>query len=118
METNTNDPFRSGHTAAMSTLSECLDLAQKHGYTEAFSVRKEGLFAPSNQQFYSPNDVHVVNFYRFEGASNPDDMSILYIVETNDAIRGTLMDAYGTYADSEINDFIVSVHDIQKKAGK
>ena len=115
MENNNGDPFRSGNTAAMTTLSECLDLASQHGYNEGFQVQGNALYAPSKDNNYTPTDVHVINFYRFEGASNPDDMSILYIIETTDGIKGTLIDAYGTYADSEINAFILSVHDFHKK---
>lgn len=112
------DPFRSGSTAGMNTLSECYASAVKHGYAENFSVADEGLFAPSQAQHFGPADVHIVNFYRFEGSSNPEDMSILYVVETNSGIRGTLVDAYGTYADSGVNDFITQVKDMQKEPRK
>jgi len=62
--------------------------------------------------------VHIVNFYRFEGASSADDMAILYIIETGHGIKGTLVDAYGTYADNRISEFINAVHDIHKKVDK
>ena len=42
-----------------------------------------------------------MDFYRFEGESNPDDMSILYAIEANDGISGTISSAYGTYADAD-----------------
>lgn len=116
MENKSKDPFRSGNMAAMNTLSECYAGAVKHGYTEQFSVAEEGLFAPTLKKHHTPEDVHVVNFFRFEGASNPDDMSILYIIETTSGIKGTLIDAYGTYADSNVNDFITKVEAFQKEA--
>jgi hypothetical protein len=58
--------------------------------------------------------VKAVNFYRFEGISNPDDMSILYAIETSDGRRGTLVDAYGFYSDDETGEFINQV-EINKK---
>lgn len=117
MEKST-DPFRSGNTAGMNTLSECYASAVKHGYAENFSVAEEGLRAPSREQHFGPADVHIVNFYRFEGSSNPEDMSILYVIETNAGIKGTLIDAYGTYADSGINDFITQVKTMNKEPRK
>ena len=46
-------------------------------------------------------------------------MAVLYLIEThNDGPKGTLVDAYGTYADSKIGDFIAAVEEIQKKAAQ
>lgn len=119
MENNRTDPFRSGDLSGMNTLKECYDLALEHGYIEEFTVSETGtLFAPTHQRHHEPAEIHVVNFYRFEGASNPDDMSILYIIETTGGIKGTLIDAYGTYADSNITDFIVQVQDFHKRVDK
>ena len=115
MENKSIDPFRSGDTMGMDTLSECYTSALKHGYTEKFSIAEERLFAPTEGKYFGPSEVHVVNFYRFEGASNPDDMSILYIIETTGGVKGTLIDAYGTYADGNVNDFITRIQDFQKR---
>jgi len=42
----------------------------------------------------------VDEFHRFEGMSNPDDNSIVFAISSDDGIKGTLVDAYGIYADS------------------
>lgn len=76
------------------------------GYTEQFRVEKNRLISTETKKKYKAADVKVVNFYRFEGASNPDDMSILYAIETTDGAKGTLTDAYGTYSDDETSAFI------------
>ena len=57
-------------------------------------------------------------FFRFEGDSDPADNSILYVVETNDGTKGTLIDAYGPYADPKVSKFMQQVDDIQKKTEK
>ena len=59
-----------------------------------------------------------MNFYRFEGESDPDDNAILYIIETNDGTKGTLVDAYGVYNDSRVSQFMKAVETIQKKVVK
>ena len=38
-------------------------------------------------------------FHRFEGISDPDDMAIVYAIESKSGVRGTFADAFGVYAD-------------------
>ena len=83
------------------TLSEALNELAKRGYTLDFNLK-------SVQKKFKSKSFNVVEFYRFEGMSSTDDESVLYVIETNDGMKGTLVDAYGTYADS------VSVEMIQK----
>ena len=99
----------------MTTLSECMELAESRGYHAEFGVGPKGLSATGTENYFAPSQVQIHNFYRFEGSSNPEDMSILYLIETADGQRGTLVDAYGAYSDSLINDFIRDVEDIRKK---
>ncbi len=98
----------------MNTLSSLTQTAFNKGYTDNFRVDDEGLYAPSTDIHYLPNEVKIGNFYRFEGASNPDDSSILYCIETHDGVKGTLIDAYGASADELITEFIRDVEEIQK----
>ena len=103
-----------GTTGSMNTMSEIMTLASSRGYVTAFRVTPKGLFAAEPERYFSPAQTHIDNFYRFEGVSNPDDMSILYLIETSDGTKGTLVDAYGTYSDSLTSDFIKKVEDIHK----
>jgi hypothetical protein len=99
----------------MTTLTEVLALASEHGYTASFrAVDGDNLQITDGARNLSPEDVRIPNFYRFEGASNPDDMAILYLIETNDGFKGALVDAYGTYSDEKISEFVKAVTDIQK----
>lgn len=99
----------------LKSLSSCLAKMIADGYTEDFRGEDDGLRAIRTEKIYKPDEVSIVNFFRFEGSSDPDDTSILYVIETNDGVRGTLVDAYGTYASPEVNRFIVDVENIQKK---
>jgi hypothetical protein len=85
------------------------------GYTENFQVTVNGLHAPSQNIYYTPSELRIVNFYRFEGESNPDDNSILYIIETKDGVKGTLFDAYGYQADKTISAFVSQIENIHKR---
>jgi hypothetical protein len=103
----------------MNSLSMVMGKAVKNGYTESFKVTRNGLAAQSDlERNYSPDQIQVVNFYRFEGESDPGDNSIMYQIETSDGLKGLLVDAYGMYADEKVNTFMQQVDDIQKKVVK
>lgn len=99
----------------MKTMSSCITALVKDGFTENFTVKENKLQALNAERFYLPEEIKVVNFYRFEGESNPDDSEILYAIETCDGIRGTLSDAYGIYADENVQKFMTQVEEIEKK---
>lgn len=98
----------------MTDLQKVQDKLEKHGYTEQFRVEKDKLVGTESKKSYKPKDVRAVNFYRFEGISDPDDMSILYAIETTDGCKGTLTDAYGRYSDEATGNFMKQV-EVQKK---
>jgi len=99
----------------MKTLASCLNKVVSDGYTENFKVTEEGLQSLETGKIYQPDQVHIVNFFRFEGASDPSDSAILYVIETSDGAKGSLTDAYGLYADPDIDKFIKEVQNITKK---
>lgn len=103
-------------TEDMKTLASCLNKLVLQGYTEDFKAGERGLLSLQHERIYDPQHVKIVNFYRFEGASDPADNSILYVIETNDGVKGTLVDAYGPYADRKVQAFIEEVENINKKA--
>lgn len=99
----------------MTDLEKCVKKLEEKGYTEQFRVEKKVLQSLTDKKKkFKPKDVKAVNFYRFEGVSNPDDMSILYAIETVDGTKGTLIDAYGVYSDDNTGEFMQDV-DINKK---
>lgn len=99
----------------MKTLASVLNKIVKDGYEENFKVTNDRLQSLETEKIYKPDEVHIVNFFRFEGASDPSDSAILYVIETNDGAKGSLTDAYGMYADPEIDKFIQEVENISKK---
>ena len=65
------------------------DLAAR-GFTEQFKPVAEGLRALRSGETFPPGEVTIRENYRFEGESDPDDMSIVYAIETRSGVRGNL----------------------------
>ncbi|MEJ1240726.1 hypothetical protein WBG78_21455 [Chryseolinea sp. T2] len=114
MSPNTTAAQKQDATLKMSTLSEALNHAVKDGFVEDFKF-ENGALTSGKDNHYSPEDVKISNFYRFEGYSDPDENSILYLIETTDGKKGTLVDAYGAYSDAKLATFIRAVEEITKK---
>ncbi len=85
----------------MNTLSQVIEILKSKGYDENFEMTEKGFTAKKTGTILSPDNVRVRKVYRFEGESNPDDMSVLYAMETDKGVKGILVDAYGTYAGNE-----------------
>ena len=98
----------------MRSLSSCLNKMIQDGYGADFKATDGGLYHLGTHKTYYPRDVKVVNFFRFEGPSSPEDNAILYVIETSDGEKGTLVDAYGMYSDPDVDQFIKKVEDVQK----
>jgi hypothetical protein len=102
----------------LRTMVSCLNALIAKGFTEDYKVNDKGLKALKTEKIYQPEDVKVLNFYRFEGSTDPADESILFALETSDGERGTLVDAYGPYSDSKVTAFMHRVEMINKKTDR
>jgi hypothetical protein len=100
--TNAKSPF-------LKSMVTCLSKVVNDGFKEDFKATSGGLKSQSNDKLYTPDQVRVINFFRFEGFSDPDDNAVLYLLETSDGLKGTLVDAYGTYADPLVYKFFTEV---------
>ncbi|WP_405381218.1 phosphoribosylpyrophosphate synthetase [Maribacter sp. LLG6340-A2] len=80
------------------SLSVAIKALQEEGYTEDFNLCDAGIENKSKKQIHKATDLEVVKFYRFEGMTNPDDNTILYVIETSQGEKGLLVDAYGAYS--------------------
>lgn len=98
----------------MRSLSYCLNKFVQKGYKENFQATEDGLCSVETHKKYGSGDIHVVDYYRFEGMSDPADNSILYVIEMPDGAKGTLVDAYGVYSNSNVEKVMKPVHDIER----
>jgi hypothetical protein len=101
-------------SSEMTDLESCMKRLEEKGYTTQYRVEKKKLVSLKDNKKYKADDVVAANYFRFEGITNPDDMSILYAIETCDGNKGTLVDAYGLYADDDTGEFMKEV-EIHKK---
>ncbi|MEP5253811.1 hypothetical protein [Winogradskyella rapida] len=86
-----------------------LDIYQSKGYTSGFHFKEGNLIGNESSETYQPEDLHIVAEHRYEGMSNPSDMSILYVVETNKGEKGTMLLGYGPNADLELSEFFNAI---------
>ncbi len=99
----------------MKTLASCMNTLYQDGFKENFMIKDGRMVGLDSSSSYIPSEIKIVNFYRFEGESDPGDNAILYALETYDGARGVLSDAYGAYADVRISKFMSEIEDIMKK---
>jgi hypothetical protein len=99
------------------TLSEALNGLKSKGYTYDFNLATENLECKELNLRLHPEDFVIDEVYRFEGASNPDDNSIVYAISSKDGLKGTLVNAYGVYADSMTDDMIAKLRITGRQQG-
>jgi hypothetical protein len=58
----------------MNSMSECINFLNRKRYTEQFKVEDKKLISLSDGKQHEVDEVTAMNFYRFEGISNPEDM--------------------------------------------
>lgn len=82
------------------TLVDALNGLKKQGFTTDFNLAFDQIKCQETGVCLAPSQFEITNYYRFEGMTNPDDSSILYVVEAKDgSMKGTLVSAYGVYSD-------------------
>ena len=116
-ENELREPYQEPNdkTTYMTDLQKCLNKLEEKGYKDQFRVENKRLQSLTDpKKKYKSEEVKAVNFYRFEGITDPEDMSILFAIETADGNKGTLIDAYGMYSDDDTGAFMQEV-DINKK---
>jgi len=100
------------------TLVDATNDLLKRGYTANLSLEGDTIDDKEHDIHMSADDFSIDEFYRFEGQSNPSDMSIIYAISSDKHhLKGVLINAYGTYADNsssaieaKLHHYMVSTH--------
>lgn len=88
-----------------SHLSEAVEQLKARGFTQNFEVANETTLVGSQKE-YTPKEVHVEEFHRFEGATNPADMSIIYALSTTAGTKGIIIDSFDSKASDQLSNFL------------
>ena len=91
------------------TMTEALENLKTRGFTANFEFLNSTFLAIDSGRAFQAGDLTIVEHHRFEGVSDPDDMSVVYAIETADGTRGILVDAFGVYANPDLGAFLKNV---------
>lgn len=88
----------------MTTLSEVINRLALQGYTIDFNVKND---KAANPLMISPEMFVIDKYYRFEGASDPEDEAIVYAISSVDtALKGVFVSGYGISSTAEDEEII------------
>jgi len=90
-----------------NTLSETMNELRKEGYVEDFNLHQNCLECRNGQFQVFADEFKVDKYFRFEGASNPSDSSILYAISSDTKnLKGVLVNAYGIYSEPVTDEMV------------
>lgn len=96
------------------TLSQAVDALRARGYSDELTITEDGLFNDAEQ--LDPAAFTIDSFHRFEGPSDPADMSIVYALRSESlGLKGLLIGEYGSNAQDFIHKMVqpLAAHDHQ-----
>jgi len=98
-----------GKNNSYDTLVEAIEALKKRGYRHNFRISDKGMLVEKTEKGYIADEVELHEFHRFEGNTNPADMSIVYAVQTNSGEKGIIVDSYGVYGSEVTSKFMNKV---------
>lgn len=82
---------------AYDTVSAAVQGLKKRGFTTDFNLEDNCLICHDSR--FNIDDFEIVEYYRFEGESDPGDEAIVYAIESNKGQKGVLVNGYGPTSD-------------------
>jgi hypothetical protein len=81
------------------TVIEAVEGLKGRGYSIDFNLEPGRLVCHQTPLSLSPADFEIVEIYRFEGNSDPDDEAVVYAIESANGQKGLLVTGYGISAE-------------------
>ncbi len=75
------------------TVAEALAEFRKQGFNTDFRLQGDGI--AHNGGLYMPEELHIVDLYRYEGDSDPDEEASVYALISREGVKGVLVTGYG-----------------------
>ncbi len=79
------------------SLAEAVDALTQAGFKENFKADEDFIVALNSGNSYKPDDLVIIEIYRFEGMTNPSDSTELLAIEANDGTKGTLVMSFSAH---------------------
>ena len=92
-----------------TNMLEAIEELKKRGFTGNFEFLDQTFRDVDSGRTFMADELTIVEHYRFEGASDPDDMSVVYAMESDDGLKGVIADAFGLYANPDLGGFLEKV---------
>lgn len=92
-----------------TNMLEAIEGLKKRGFTANFEFLDQTFRDVDNGRTFKASELTIVEHYRFEGASDPDDMSVVYAIESDEGLKGIVADAFGLYANPDLGGFLENV---------
>lgn len=93
------------------TVTDTLRELQNQGYNQTFEPAAHHLRSTETGKLFDAAECTVVDVFRFEGESNPDDMAVIYAIRTKDGDLGVVLDAFGTYGKPALGPLMAQMHE-------
>ena|SRR6476469_3699807 len=95
------------HSKDFDSMVDAINDLSRRGYSGNLKLKADYLEESERNLVLYPENFTVVETYRFEGMTNPEDNTVVYAIESNTGdFKGVLVNAYGVYADQASSDLI------------
>jgi hypothetical protein len=96
-------------TKRYTSMLEAIQELKKRGFTANFEFLNQEFLDVDSERIFKADELTIMEHYRFEGASDPDDMSVIYAIKSDDGLKGIVADAFGVYANPGLGGFLEKV---------
>lgn len=79
------------------TISEAVNGLRGRGFVLDFNLDENCIICHSDR--FNPEDFEIVEWYRFEGNTDPSDEAVVYGIASKDGRKGVLVSGYGISAE-------------------
>ncbi|PQJ12768.1 hypothetical protein CJD36_003190 [Flavipsychrobacter stenotrophus] len=93
-------------------VAEALEEFKKQGFTNSFSFRDEGIGHTGG--VYMPEELKIVDVYRYEGDSDPDEESAVYALISREGKKGVLVTGYGVSSETSYQQLLERIEWAEK----
>lgn len=102
------------HKSHYSTVSEAINKLRVEGFVTDFNLEENCVVCSSGK--FNPEDLEIVDVYRYEGNTDPSDEAIVYAIESKTGVKGILVNGYGVSSDSRVASMLEKIQIRSKNA--